>query len=55
MTETVSAGQEEEEEEMEQWQKTGATRGRGSLSVPSSQTIPALFHFSPLTSDTSLS
>lgn len=37
MTELVNTVQ-EEEEEMEQWQRTGATRGRGSLSVPSSQT-----------------
>lgn len=43
-----------EEEEMEQWQRTGATRGRGSLSVPSRQTIPALFHFNPSTIDTFL-
>lgn len=54
MTELVNTVQ-EEEEEMEQWQRTGATRGRGSLSVPSSQTIPALFHFNPETLNTSLS
>ena len=42
---------------MEQWPRTGATRGRGSFRAQNkdlSPTIPALFHFNPSTLDTSL-
>lgn len=39
---TAYRGQ-KEEEEMEQWQRTGATRGRGSLSVPEIKISPRLF------------
>lgn len=33
----------DQEEEVEQWQRSGATRGRGSLSVPEIKISPRLF------------
>lgn len=42
VTEPLNTDQ-KEEEEMEQWQRTGATRGRGSLSVPEIKISARLF------------